>query len=535
MPAQTSYLFNQRYRIREESLGDSGRNIFFATDSLDNAEVMIKEISVPLKKVTTTAHQEAIRQNFSKYARMLVDLEHASLVRVRNYFSDVGRHYLVMDPAKGSSLAASLGGNGTRPPLGTLLSWLDQVLDGVNYLHNQSPPVNNNCLEPRNLLLTEDGRLLLTAFGVADDLNGVITTETCESGDSLQSLNYKPLEEIWKRLDAASKKVIASRFPDDFEAEANSPSDVRSDIYSAAAVFYHLLTGHLPVDALERAIDLLDGKPDPFTPPNTHEPSLPVEISDSLTKALSIRRDDRFSTPSFMRQVLKTAVARIRERGEGEILGDEPNFSKARAESQPKTSEIGQILESGRAVNPLVSTIPSSLIETVSEMAPSSPVTNGSNNVEENDWDEMIEPLPSVRDDDFSLSYANENKPSGFGFKWLAAAAGVIVIVGAGAFFLLRPGSGDAIQKEQSSAASTVSIPAPSPTPEPETPVPMPSVSEEKIEAAPDIVTTEVPLNQETESTAAKSEPERPTRQASVKQAAPQKKKVTVDDLINDN
>lgn len=536
MPAQTLHLFNQRYRIWEESLGDSGRTIFSANDSVDGADVTIKEISVPLKKVTTTAHQEAIRQNFLKHARMLSTLEHPSLVRVRSFFSDVGRHYLVLEKAEGTSLASYLGSSDEEcPALGMALAWLDQVLDAVNYLHNQSPAINNNCIEPRNLIVGEDGRIRLSAIGVADDLNGTISTDTCVKGDSSQTLNYKPLEEIWKDLDAASKKVIASRFPDDFEAEANSPSDVRSDIYSSAAVFYHLLTGHLPIDALERAIDLLDGKPDPLRPPNVHKSSLPAEISEALTKALSIRRDDRFSTPSFMRQVLKTAVARIRERGEGEILGAESQSSKGRAGERDETAEIGRILEIGRVENPQVNSIPPSLIEPVSGVIESFAAKAENERFINDKWPEIVEERSAFSSSDFSLSYEGERKSSGFGVKWIAATAVVIVLAGGSAFVLLRPDSREAVKTEQPGAASTVSVPIAATSPEVQTPdLPVP-VLEENPRPESETVITEVPTGEKAEETSSTRGSQRTPRQASVKSTAPQKKKVTVDDLINDN
>jgi hypothetical protein len=49
------------------------------------------------------------------------------------------------------------------------------------------------------------------------------------------------------------------------------------------------LTGTLPVDALERSVAMLDGKPDPLTQPADLDPGIPPEISDALMRAMSIR------------------------------------------------------------------------------------------------------------------------------------------------------------------------------------------------------------------------------------------------------
>lgn len=535
MPAQTQYLFNQRYRIREESLGDSDRAIYSANDTIDDAEVTIKEISVPLKKVTTIAHQDAIRQNFAKHAKMLADLEHQSLVRVRNFFSDVGQHYLVMEESEGTGLTAFLSSGENWPGLGTVLVWMDQVLDAVNYLHNQSPAINRNCIEPRNLLLAANGTVKLSAIGISDDQNGIISTETCLRVDSPQLLNYKPLEEIWKHLDAASKKVIASRFSDDFEAEANSPSDVRSDIYSVAAAFYHILTGHLPFDALERAIDLLDGKPDPLTPPNVHKTTIPVEISDALTKALSIRRDDRFSTPSFMRQVLKTAVARIRERGEAEILGDEPHVAANLAGNELEAAAAGRLLDDRRIVNPVTDSIPASLVEPIPGGGEIFAAADTAAVAVDDEWGAVSEKQVPAGINDFTLSLAEERPGSGFAFKWIATAVGVVVLSAAGGFLLLRSDSGKASLTAQPIAAPTAAAPIPTPIPaQPE--VAVQPAADVNNDAPVDLVQPETPATtSDTANAPTAKEPERRTRQAALKPVGPQKKKVTVDDLINDN
>ena len=92
------------------------------------------------------------------------------------------------------------------------------------------------------------------------------------------------------------------------------PLDARSDIYSIGASFYHVLTGTLPVDALERSVAMLDGKPDPLTQPADLDPGIPPEISDALMRAMSIRRENRFDWAVIMSQVLRTAMVRAKER-----------------------------------------------------------------------------------------------------------------------------------------------------------------------------------------------------------------------------
>jgi hypothetical protein len=119
---------------------------------------------------------------------------------------------------------------------------------------------------------------------------------------------------IWEKLDPASRKVITNSYDEKAQKILEQSADARSDIYAVGATLYHLLTALLPIDALERSIDLLESKADPLPPPNKLRASIPREVSDVVLRALEIRRENRFSSAVIMRQVLRTAIVRIKER-----------------------------------------------------------------------------------------------------------------------------------------------------------------------------------------------------------------------------
>ena len=100
--------------------------------------------------------------------------------------------------------------------------------------------------------------------------------------------------------------------------------DVRSDIYSLGATLYHLLTGKLPVDALERSITILEGNPDPLPAPNEVDANISIEISDVLMKALKIRRENRFESALEMRKELENAFTELKERKSSELRNEVP-------------------------------------------------------------------------------------------------------------------------------------------------------------------------------------------------------------------
>ena len=138
------------------------------------------------------------------------------------------------------------------------------------------------------------------------------------------NLNYSPLEVIWEKLDSASQRVILNGYDEKSQQNLMRPPDVLSDIYSLGATLYHLLTGQMPVDALERSIAVLEGNPDPLLAPDEIDPNIAVEISGVLIKALKIRRENRFASALEMSKELENAFVQLKERKTRELRNEVP-------------------------------------------------------------------------------------------------------------------------------------------------------------------------------------------------------------------
>ena len=133
---------------------------------------------------------------------------------------------------------------------------------------------------------------------------------------------------IWENLDSASRRAILNGYDERSEQILMQQPDVRSDIYSLGATLYHLLTGKLPVDALERSITILEGNPDPLPAPNEVDANISIEISDVLMKALKIRRENRFESALEMRKELENAFTELKERKSSELRNEVPAAPK---------------------------------------------------------------------------------------------------------------------------------------------------------------------------------------------------------------
>jgi serine/threonine protein kinase len=305
-----------RYRIVSQ-LGQNGIGYSYeAFDTVVGANVLLKEIRDNLGKVTTPAQLEARKMNFAKKARALTEMKHESLLQVKDFFSEIDHHYLVTEFTDGNTLGELLEKNKKPFSPAEVENWADSLLDALNYLHNVTPPVIHGEVKPQNIRLSANDKVKLSAFNLVkseDEINGATANQTFDGA----VLPYLPLEQIWQGLDAASKKVILTNFDDKSEKILEQPSDARSDVFSLAATLYHLLTARIPADALTRSIDILEGKADPLQSPSELNPSVPKEVSEVLMKALEIKREDRFSSAVIMRQVLRTAFSRVKEREAG--------------------------------------------------------------------------------------------------------------------------------------------------------------------------------------------------------------------------
>ncbi len=274
-------LLQDRYLIMR-LLGQGGMGaVYQATDRKFGNDVAIKE---------TFYNDIQLRKAFSHEARLLNRLRHAALPVVTDYFPIGDRQFLVMQYIPGKDLEqllAERNEDGQGVFLTTqVLRWTDQLLDALEYLHSQKPPIIHRDIKPQNLKLTPRGEVILLDFGLAKG----ITTQQSQVSQSIRGYtpNYASLEQI-----------------------RGTGTDPRSDIYSMGATIYHLLTGIMPQDAMTRIASMLMGHPDPLPPINELNMEVPAVVASVVEKAMSPHPDQRFSSAAMMRQALRNANLNI--------------------------------------------------------------------------------------------------------------------------------------------------------------------------------------------------------------------------------
>jgi hypothetical protein len=274
-------LLQDRYQVMR-LLGQGGMGaVYQATDRKFGNAVALKE---------TFYSDVNLRKAFSHEARLLNRLRHAALPVVTDYFAISDKQFLVMQYIPGKDLEQLLherksAGQGMFLT-SQVMTWADQLLDALEYLHSQKPAIIHRDIKPQNLKLTPRGEVILLDFGLA---KGIVTHQSHES-QSIRGYtpNYASLEQI-----------------------RGTGTDARSDIYSMGATLYHLLTGEMPPDALTRIAAILMGQPDPLKPIGDLNPEVLPLAAAAIEKAMAPHPDQRYPSAAMMRQALRNADQNI--------------------------------------------------------------------------------------------------------------------------------------------------------------------------------------------------------------------------------
>jgi serine/threonine protein kinase len=273
-------VLQSRYRVLRQ-LGQGGMGaVYEAMDERLDAVVALKE---------TLFADERLRKQFEREARLLARMHHPALPRVSDHFGEGDGQFLVMQYIEGDDLAQMMTlKRGPFPPE-QVLTWGDQLLDALDYLHTQDPQIIHRDIKPQNLKLTARGQIILLDFGLAKGQSSEVSPAAVTSASIFgYTPNYAPLEQI-----------------------QGLGTDARSDIYALSATLYHLMTFVKPPSALTRAAALVNGEPDPLRPANEINSSVSPAVASVLARAMSQNRERRFDTASKMRKALTDALAGI--------------------------------------------------------------------------------------------------------------------------------------------------------------------------------------------------------------------------------
>jgi serine/threonine protein kinase len=216
-------------------------------------------------------------QRFLREIQLQASLSHPNIAAVHNAFWDNGHLVMIMELIEGASLRTLLEGG--RIPLTTAMDYACQALSALDYAHAHG--VVHRDISPANMIITEDGILKLTDFGLAKSLKDIRLTQT---GALVGSLYYTSPEQV----------------------RGESNLDARSDIYSVGAVLYEMATGTKLFNSANPFTLMLAHVEQSPRRPSEVDPALPEAVDEALLKALEKDPEKRFQSAQVFRCALES-------------------------------------------------------------------------------------------------------------------------------------------------------------------------------------------------------------------------------------
>lgn len=264
------------YRI-EQLLGAGGMaKVYRAIDVKLKRYVALKLIAPELRENSDYARR------FEHEAQSIARLEHPNIVQIYRFGEANGLFYIAMQFIEGADLRgliADYKSTGEVMPISDILRVVQEIGAALDYAHSRN--VIHRDVKPKNILVDNLGRALLTDFGLA--LLGDIGTQ----GEVLGSPSY-----------VAPEQVVSS---------ANAIP--QSDIYSLGVTLFEMLTGEPPfagTAALEVSMRHLS---EPPPPPSHLNAALPSSIDDVVLHSLEKEPYDRYASGEELSTALQQAVA----------------------------------------------------------------------------------------------------------------------------------------------------------------------------------------------------------------------------------
>lgn len=265
-----------QYRI-EAPLGRGGMGVVYRGfhENLGR-QVAIKALAPELTQ------QPEFKERFFAEAKTQARLQHPNIVGVYDLLEDGGEYFIVMEFVAGEGLDDRLkAATGSGMDLHEAAGVFSQVLSALDYAHSEG--VIHRDIKPSNVMITAGGRVKLTDFGIALLI-----------GD--------------KRLTASQSSIGTPTYMSPEQIVRPRSVDHRTDLYSAAVVFYEMLAGKPPFDdETEYGIKKLHVEA-PLPDITELHPGLPAGVVQALSTGLAKNPDDRFASAGMFLRSLQEAV-----------------------------------------------------------------------------------------------------------------------------------------------------------------------------------------------------------------------------------
>ena len=261
-----------RYRLERPIASGGMARVWEASDQLLKRRVAVKILHPHL------ATDDTFVRRFRAEAIAAARLTHPSIVSAYDTVAEGQVNAIVMELVVGTTLRADLDQHGPMK-LMALLAVGTQVADALQAAH--AAGLVHRDVKPANILLSADGRVLVTDFGIA---KAAADTDLTQAGSLVGTAKYLAPEQV-----------------------DGGPVDGRADLYALGVVLYESLTGQPPFVADTDAGTALARLHRDPVPPRQLRPDIPVSVEAVVMRAMARDPDHRFTDATAMRRALLAA------------------------------------------------------------------------------------------------------------------------------------------------------------------------------------------------------------------------------------
>lgn len=236
-------------------LGRGGMGVVYLADDLRlGRQVAVKMV------ISETLNAEA-KARFHSEGQLLASIDHSGVAKVYEVGIAAGRPFLAMEYIDGQTLFELAGG---RPmAVKVAADFTSQLALALHACHEKQ--IVHRDVKPSNALVTREGKLKLTDFGLARLTGQEARSRLTKTGDVMGTPAYMSPEQ--------ASGVVKNLSP-------------RSDVYSAGAVLYELVTGRPPFtspEPLQTILMVLSHQP---VAPRSLVPRIPSDLENIILKCL---------------------------------------------------------------------------------------------------------------------------------------------------------------------------------------------------------------------------------------------------------
>lgn len=266
---QSSYIGKviDHYRIIER-LGIGGMGVVFKAINIKIDKLVALKMIAP-----GLAMNKNFVKRFHAEAKALAKLKDFNIVDIVDLRSDNDQFFIVMEYVDGENLYDIIKKDGAYT-CDQAIPLLKQILTAIGHAHKAG--IIHRDLKPNNIMVTKDGVVKITDFGLAKDQTIEHNTVSIASGGTLYYMSPEHVKGF-------------------------SFTDHRSDLYSIGMTFYEMITGKVPFQNINSDFDLRERiVRKVFERPSVYNKAIPSELESIIMKAIAKDPAERYQTANEM-------------------------------------------------------------------------------------------------------------------------------------------------------------------------------------------------------------------------------------------